>query len=273
MRDAFSVSLPSQPNSTPPNNNDNTVILMDDNFHLRGMRKQIHRLLLLKYESIRFGILYMQTPIEICLERNRNRPGRRRVPDDIIMKMHAVLEPPRAAWEVDSTKMIVNCTFSNISSKDDRLDGTPTPTPTTFDEIVDFIEKCPIIVELPPEADAIADLEQQAADRTKTLESQIHNMDKLCRSYVGRVAKFDKTYAKAANAARKKLMQEFKAGRFEFEMEVDKNDKFSERILVDAFLDLVVPVDTTSNTEAADSDPNYTLRSQLRDAFKCLSTT
>lgn len=221
-----------------------TIILMDDNFHLRGMRKQIHRLLL-SYRPIRFGILYLETPLDICLERNRKRLGRRQIPSYIIGKMSTSFEPPRVAWEVCSTKTIVNYD----SSEDDCV-----VIQTKFEEIVKFIENCPNIVELPSDDAAEIDVEQQAVDRAKTRESQIHSLDKLLRSYVGRVAKFDKTFAKKANSARKAVMEEFKAGRVDNEC------------IGDAFLELVVPIGSPSITEA-DFDAHSTIRSQLREVL------
>ncbi|OEU16190.1 hypothetical protein FRACYDRAFT_238778 [Fragilariopsis cylindrus CCMP1102] len=206
----------------------NTIILMDDNFHLRGMRKQIHRSLL-RYQqqqqstslnmNLRFGTLYIKTPINICLERNRVRSGRRRVPDDVIIKMDAAFEPPRTAWEVDSS-MTINYNNNNnnnvnnnncVSSEhDDDNEYDECFTTKTIDNIIKFIvEDCPIIIDT---TTTIAEIEgKSVADRTKTLENQIHNLDKLLRSCVGRVAKFDKSYAGAANMGRKQLMQDFKA--------------------------------------------------------------
>jgi len=80
------------------------------------------------------------------------------------------------------------------------------------------------------------------------------------------VAKFDKAYAGAANAGRKQLMQEFKAGRSL--IEVDNKNKSVNRLL-DAFLDLVVPVDTISDN--SNSEHDYILRLQLQNTLKDLS--
>ncbi len=190
------------------------IILMDDNFHLRGMRKQIHRLLL-KYKPIRFGILHLTTPLEVCLERNLMRSGRRRIPSHVIEKMEASFEPPRVAWEVSSTKMIHD---GDVSDN------------TRFDEIVEFVRSCPEIVDLPSDE---VDFEKQAADRAKTRENEAHGLDKLLRSNVGKVARFDKTLAKKANNARRTVMEDFKAGRIETEG------------IIEAFLDSVLPTDST----------------------------
>ena len=190
------------------------VIIMDDNYHLRGMRKEIHRLLL-NHQPIRFGIIWVTTPLEICLERNHTR--RRKVPDYVILRMNESFEPPtRVIWEKNYI--------------------TVTET-TPLDDILNFIDNCPDIIDLPEGPD----LEQQAADRAKTLSSQIHAFDKLLRSFVGQIAKYDKRYARAANDARKALLQQLK----ESLLEIDNNVNLKE-----AFIDLVIPLDNDENSQS-----------------------
>ena len=218
-----------------------TVILMDDNFHLRGMRKQIHRLLL-NYRPIRFGILQLGTSLDICLERNRERSGRRKIPSEVIEKMSTSFEPPRMAWEVSSTKTILDSNFSENDCE-------------RFEEIVKFIQDCPDIVDLPCDSTDELGLEQQASDRAKTRQNEVHTLDKLLRSYVGRVAKFDKSLAKKANLGRKSVMEEFKAGR------IDTTS------IIDVFLDLLVPINFSS-TNQKDSDMSFKIRSSLRDILE-----
>jgi tRNA uridine 5-carbamoylmethylation protein Kti12 len=200
-----------------------SIILLDDNFHLRGMRKQIHRLAL-KYQPIHFGILYKYCSLEVCLRRNQQRE--RGVPDHVIEKMYCTLEPPKTMWERDGVMEIT--------------DDTP------FVDVIDFVCNCPEIVDLPEEMDK----EQQEADRAKTLANQTHFFDKLLRSWVGQVAKTNKIYAKAANDARKELLQRLKAGTLS---EID--DGYQLKV---AFLDLVL---LPSNVE----DDN--LRKRLNDAL------
>mmetsp|Transcript_20177 Transcript_20177/g.50211 ORF Transcript_20177/g.50211 Transcript_20177/m.50211 type:complete len:320 (+) Transcript_20177:102-1061(+) len=204
---------------TPCTNN--RIILMDDNFHLRGMRKQIHRLLL-TFKPIRFGILYLTTPLEVCLERNHKRSGIRKIPTNVIEKMTASLEPPRVAWEVASTMTIVD-------------------SDTSFEEIVEFLIACPEIIDLPE-----VDLEQQASDRATTRKNEIHSLDKRLRTYVGKVAKFDKSLAKSANLARKTVLEDVKACRIELE------------VVTRAFLDSIVP----------DSSSNSTIRFSLQEILE-----
>jgi tRNA uridine 5-carbamoylmethylation protein Kti12 len=201
------------PSSNPSKHT--TTILLDDNFHLRGMRKQIHRLLL-KYKDVvtlKFGILWVTCPLETCLERNRQRP--RQVPHHVIVTMHhETLEPPtRAAWEASNTLEI--------------NDGT-----TSFQDVLEFVQNCPAIVDLPPEPDE----EQQAADRATTLTNQVHNWDNILRTWVGQtISKVDRCYAKAANAARTELLRQIKQAKAEGGSTQDA-EKMKE-----AFAKLVLP--------------------------------
>ena len=155
------------------------IFLLDDNFHLRGMRKQIHRLLL-NYKPIKFGLIWLKTPMGICLDRNQNRE--RKVPSHVFEKMGLSMELPRAAWE------------ANVLQVDED---------TPFQSVVSFVSSCPEIVDLPDTIDE----GQQQADRELTLQSQKHNWDKLLRRWVGTVAKYDKKLAPNANEARRNVMK------------------------------------------------------------------
>jgi tRNA uridine 5-carbamoylmethylation protein Kti12 len=159
------------------------LVLMDDNFHLRGMRKQIHRFLL-NYQPINFGIIWMETPLKLCLQRNqcRDRP----IPEDVVYKMHQTLEPPCARWE--------QCWIASTEA-------------TSTETIVAFIQNCSPIQDLPPDK---IDSEKQERDRIKTLENQRHSWDKLLRSWVSSICKFDKRLARSTNKARKGLLLRMK---------------------------------------------------------------
>mmetsp|Transcript_24703 Transcript_24703/g.57987 ORF Transcript_24703/g.57987 Transcript_24703/m.57987 type:complete len:357 (-) Transcript_24703:98-1168(-) len=219
-------------------NKNNIIILMDDNFHLRGMRKKIHRLLL-NYRPIRFGLIFLETPVDICLKRNRKRSGRRQLSDDILLKMSTIFEPPRAIWELSSAKRIVNYYVTE--------DGATFKS--EFEEIVKFIEDCPTIVNVLSDDNGKVNIEKQEADRVKTLENQAHALDQLLRSYVGRVASFDKSFAKEANFARKKVMEELRIGRID------------RACIKDTFLDFFL----SKNMNEHDSSRHSMIRSQLRE--------
>ena len=186
------------------------LILLDDNFHLRGMRKQIHRILL-KYRPIRFGLVWMETPLGVCLERNRKRE--RKIPEHVISKMHSTFEPPRAAWEQD---------WINVTDT------------AHIEDVISFVEQCSEIVDLPEENDP----EQQEADRAIILQNQRHSWDKMLRSWVGQVAKYDKQLARGANMARKELLKRMKNPN----PEIRDDDS-----LLESFIDLVSSSSTTAD--------------------------
>lgn len=177
------------------------VILMDDNFHLRGMRKQIHRMLL-NHKPVNFGVIWMQTPMQTCLDRNRQRD--RHVPVHVFEKMSQAMEPPRAAWE------------SNWIPVDDD---------TPFGTVVSFVESCKEILDLP---ETVTE-EQQEADRHATAQSQSHSWDKLVRGWVSKIAKYDKTLARGANDARKGVLKLAK----------EQGNDFTENDLVTGFVNLL----------------------------------
>lgn len=78
------------------------LILLDDNFYLRSMRKDIARSLQ-ERTDVYFGMIYLQSDVLTCLERNRNRA--RTIPESIIRSMADRMEPPRDAspyyWDVN----------------------------------------------------------------------------------------------------------------------------------------------------------------------------
>ena len=67
------------------------LIVLDDNFYLRSMRKDIARALK-DHSCVHFGVIHLQTDLSACLERNRNRS--RSVPEHIVRSMADRMEPP-----------------------------------------------------------------------------------------------------------------------------------------------------------------------------------
>ena len=68
------------------------LVVLDDNFHLRSMRREVHRVCQRVVSSwgewggefrghgaIGFSVLYVDTPLTVCLERNSHRRGKERV--------------------------------------------------------------------------------------------------------------------------------------------------------------------------------------------------
>jgi tRNA uridine 5-carbamoylmethylation protein Kti12 len=185
------------------------LILMDDNFHLRGMRKQVHRLLL-KHKPINFGLIWVDASLDSCLERNQGRE--RQIPEHVISKMEATFEPPRVAWEECWMRV---------------ADSTP------IDSVFDFVSYCREIIDLPD----LVHPEEQAAERAKTQMNQRHQWDKLLRSWVGTTAKYNKQLARGANESRKSLLQKIKVPT----SEIDTDSQ-----LLDSFIDGITAVSTVS---------------------------
>ncbi|XP_074151899.1 L-seryl-tRNA(Sec) kinase isoform X1 [Sminthopsis crassicaudata] len=76
-------------------------LMLDDNFYYQSMRYEVYQLAR-KYSS-GFCQLFLDCPIESCLERNRQRS--KPVPDDIIQLMARKIESPniqKNAWEHNS---------------------------------------------------------------------------------------------------------------------------------------------------------------------------
>jgi tRNA uridine 5-carbamoylmethylation protein Kti12 len=224
-----------------------SIILMDDNFHLRGMRKQIHRLLLLQHRPIQFGVLWVDATLESCLERNRQRE-RRQIPESVILKMQSTFEPPTltkaaavSAWEAN---------WMSVTDK------------TQFESVVEFVEHCVDIVDLPEEEHQdVEQQQQQEADRAKTLQNQRHAWDKLLRTWVGQVAKYDKQFARGANMARKELLQRIKDPNFS-DIGISSSITNDDILMLESFLDLLLASSSTITT--TDDKKNVNLRSALK---------
>ena len=175
------------------------LIVLDDNFHLRSMRKDIYQICrnhVVNGMAIYFGVAFIETPVEICLDRNAKRGGRNRVGDDTITKMSATLEAPdtsKSPW--DSTSIRFRGDTGDLRDIYDWLCNLENGTPLT----------CP----LPAEIVSQEPLEDR---RLENLKSRVHHYDQIFRKGVGHVARLDKHSAGVANLARKKLIQELRAG-------------------------------------------------------------
>lgn len=70
-------------------------VILDDTFHLRSMRRNVYQICL-RYSSVRpiyFGVVWVETSLATCLDRNRRR-SRAHVDDDVIRKLSQHAERP-----------------------------------------------------------------------------------------------------------------------------------------------------------------------------------
>ena len=183
-----------------------STILMDDNFHLSSMRKQVYHVCQ-RHPNVRFGILWLDTPLEICLQRNQQRVLQ--VPKEVIFKMHTTLEPPKHSWELNS--------FLKVDDK------------TTMENIFAFLSTLAIVE--PPLDPAL-----QEEQRRLTRENRVHLMDKSLRVWVGCVALLHRPSVGKANAARKALL-----------VEVRIRDDMEATALMNKFLESVTGSDWTED--------------------------
>jgi tRNA uridine 5-carbamoylmethylation protein Kti12 len=68
----------------------NTLVLVDDNFYYDSMR-HLYYVLARKLE-MSLGYIFITAPLETCLNRNKERTGNSRVPDHVIHQMHDKFE-------------------------------------------------------------------------------------------------------------------------------------------------------------------------------------
>ncbi|CAB9526697.1 phosphoseryl-tRNA kinase [Seminavis robusta] len=180
------------------------IIILDDNFHLRSMRREVLRICQefivasslddTNNPKVYFVTLWVDTPKEICLQRNQTRA--RKVSPDVIERMSHSLEPPgRDHWE--------KC-YLHIHPGEDG--DTTQPSKTT---VLDFItHECilqghePVAPPPPP-----VDLEQLEAERRKTRENWLQIWDQRLRTWVGKVPQISRNDTNQANKARKQVLQ------------------------------------------------------------------
>lgn len=173
--------LESNDTSTP-----SLLIIMDDNFHLRSMRKNVHQLCASHASNnenqVYLLIVWLNTPLSTCLERNEQRQGNNRVPSEVISSMaFEAPDPNKASWE----EGWIHC----HNAKDISLHT--------------ILNHSQVVKPPPPPVD----LEALERERQRTRESILHTYDGCLRSWVAVVARIRRQDAGKANAARKNILQ------------------------------------------------------------------
>jgi len=172
------------------------VVFMDDNFFLRSMRKAVYHLCQIHAasRSIRLGLIYYETPLDVCLERNQSREITKRIPAAIIERMHTNFESPfhnQAAWEANSV----------------RLDGAE-PVSSNLVKLRSFVRDLQTRGStVDPPVDLAIEAKRIEEEQTATAACLRHQFDKFLRRCVQAVAKHDKRLARTANDARKHVLK------------------------------------------------------------------
>lgn len=193
--------------------NKDSFVIMDDNFHLRSMRKQIHRICSLYEGRVSFCIAWIDVSLDECLRRNRQRSTP--VPDETIESMQIEQpNPEKAAWERACIRL--DC-LSSIDSE------------TLLQRIIQASQ--PALPPSPPDDPTVLDEE-----RRKTRESLLHQYDTRLRTWVGAVARIRRSDVGKANEARKEILQQLRS-KSENQTPTEVRDWYVERVVTPEWTD------------------------------------
>jgi len=182
------------------------LILMDDNFHLRSMRRDIYRtcqeiLAIHTQAKIGFSIVYFQTPFKVCIERNNTRSGKACIPIDVMRRMDTTIEPPDASKPYASFERFSISINNKANDADDNIHT---------DDIYTCIKQSlqsPILPKSELSSEEVAKIEEQRIlQQEATRKCHIQQIDQLLRKLVGAVGRIEKKKSREANEIRKSIM-------------------------------------------------------------------
>jgi len=209
------------------------LIIMDDNFHLRSMRRDVYKVCqrfvdrLLKenekndqdkndvqnttYTDSSMGIgmstVFVNQSLEICINNNENRLGTANyISQRIITNMYQTMEVPDGkkhkfeSCSIDTSAFGINAQSTNSHEFFLLLANTMSSS----------VLQHPILPRLPPAMTP----EEIEKERLATLQSTMHQVDLILRAFVGATCRTNTKFGKVANAARKSIITEFKLDPF-----------------------------------------------------------
>ncbi|NXI45951.1 PSTK kinase, partial [Galbula dea] len=142
-------------------------LILDDNFYYQSMRYEVYQLAR-KY-SLSFCQLFLECPLECCLQRNRLR--RHPLPDETICLMARKIEMPdlkKNAWEQNSLILT-------------SVDGTLEDSEQIISLLATALEN--------PVKQNEENTEQKEADRARCAASTVHQADQMCRRIISQTMK------------------------------------------------------------------------------------
>ena len=228
----------------------NLLIILDDNFHLRSMRRDVYKVCQKLISDIGgggacrpcsattfgigFSVLMVDTPMETCLKRNALREGKARIPEATVQKMASTIERPEPNSTDYMKKFETNSIVIDTSKAEwmDEMQGAAAHDDTWnwYAVYGDATRACleaaiknPVV---PPKREEEIDPEVLRSAREQTKKNRIHHADRLLRSLVGVVGRTDKSVGRAANDARKHVLQQVRDEIIPVDVEVcgDSND-------------------------------------------------
>jgi tRNA uridine 5-carbamoylmethylation protein Kti12 len=223
-----------------------SLIIMDDNFHLRSMRRDVYRscqeiVKNIPHAIVGFSVLHFHTPLEQCLEQNDSRSGTERIPHDVINRMATILEPP------DEKK--ANATFEQFHVSIHNSYELFTTDNEDRNHVLKLISECitnsiqsPIRPKIELSEEEIAQVAMQRMhDREDTINCELQRIDRLLRKLVGVVGRIDKSRSKDANVVRKLILEMIRQKRD------DDMDNIGHDHIVQNFACSLLGVESNSN--------------------------
>ena len=211
------------PDQHPRHQRKKRIVLLDDTFHLRSMRKNIFDCCYKHVVSrdandpndvdICFGTAWVDTDLSVCIDRNARRDGSARVRDAVMTNIGTKLEPPHTSrsggpavwWEQHSIVL------SDEAGANDNGSVAGTMATRVLAWVDNVVLPRPICERVLPEE----------LKKEPELETRIGELDKLMRKWVGRVASIDKSQARHANNVRKELLKSLRQDRAGADAEAD----------------------------------------------------
>ncbi|NXD79341.1 PSTK kinase, partial [Halcyon senegalensis] len=142
-------------------------LILDDNFYYQSMRYEVYQLAR-KY-ALSFCQLFLECPLECCLQRNRLRSHP--LPDQTICLMARKIERPdlkKNAWEQNSLIL-------------ESFDGTSEDNEQIISLLATALEN--------PVKQNEENTEQKEADRAICAASTVHQADRMCRRVISQAMK------------------------------------------------------------------------------------
>jgi tRNA uridine 5-carbamoylmethylation protein Kti12 len=272
-----------------------SVILLDDNFHLRSMRKQVYLTCQQAMKTtnmaannsettveenncmvnndaggnvsssschdqkdyvIYFGSVYIDTPVEVCLERNRLRREQQQrqqqqmtrttttsssssssssrhsivqqVSDETILRMSRVLEAPavgsKASWEVDGATLTLNGgrpIDDLVQEVEQYIQGFYQASLSSLESLGATLDQTALPLPVQTLVDPAYEAARLEEERRKTRANLQHELELSSRQWVAAVAKIRPQHARVANQIRKDML----ASLFQQEKQHAEQDK------------------------------------------------
>jgi tRNA uridine 5-carbamoylmethylation protein Kti12 len=181
-----------------------SIVIMDDNFYLRSMRREIYKTcqdFISNSQDVmgKIGLtfVHVDTNLQQCIINNEMRKNTEDyIPQETILKMSRSMEPPNV--QKAPFERLSICTSNYLT---EPMTQPPTLFYQALDKLIDKSIQFHIV-----KRNEVKNEEELEEERKITRLSIIHRLDLILRSLVGKTCKCDKTLARTANEVRKSII-------------------------------------------------------------------